>query len=141
MRLFIITALTLAVPALAQAQSEIQLRHSRGLQVSVIDTDSREWQGRLLEVAADAVVLEIGSDARRFALSDIKRVDARGDKVWDGAVKGAIFGALVGLAVGAGRFATQAALSYALVGVALDAMNNCNHTVYRARPVGVTVSW
>ena len=142
MRYLVITALVLAVPALAHAQDESRLRRSRGLQVAVIDGNSREWQGRLLDVAADAIVLEIDNDSRRFAMSEVKRVDAHGDKIWDGAIKGAAFGAVLGLIIGAGgRFAGQSAISYALLGVALDAMNSCNHTVYRARPVAVTVSW
>jgi hypothetical protein len=142
MRFIIIAALVLAAPSFAHAQDESSLRRSRGLHVAVIDANSREWQGRLLEVAAGALVVEIDSGSRQFALSEVKRVDAHGDKVWDGAWKGAAFGAFVGLVVGAGgRFAAQAAVSYALVGLGLDALNSCNHTVYRARPVGVTVTW
>ena len=46
----------------------------------------------------------------------MKRVDAHGDKVWDGALKGAVFGASLALITGLGaRFALQAAISYALV--------------------------
>ena len=109
---------------------------------AVIDGSSREWQGRLIDVAADVITVEIGSDARRFPLADVKRVDAHGDKVWDGALKGAVFGASLALITGLGaRFAGQAAISYALVGVTMDALNSCTHTVYRAAPVSVTVSW
>ena len=37
MRFLVITALVIAVPALAHAQDESRLRRSRGLQVAVID--------------------------------------------------------------------------------------------------------
>lgn len=148
MRTLMAATMVVLIPSLAgaqpvgEAEGDRGLRHSKGLQVAVIDGDSREWQGRLLEVARDAITLEIGADARRFPLDHVKRVDARGDKIWDGALKGAAFGAIVGaLAVG-GRFALPAALSYGLVGLGLDALNDCNHTVYRAPArAAVRVSW
>ena len=133
----------LMAPSLAHAQEKLPLRVSRGLHVAVIDADSREWQGRLLEVAKDAVTLEIGADTRRFDLTDVKRIDAHGDKVWDGALKGAAFGALMGAIVGGARFAGASALTYALMGVGMDALNSCTHTVYRGptRAAGVKLSW
>jgi hypothetical protein len=144
MRMLVVTLLILVTPTLAHAQADRRLRHSRGLHVAVIDGSNHEWQGRLLDVAADAITVEIDSAAHRFAITDVKRVDAHGDRVWDGALKGALFGAILGLAIGAGDspgFVAQGALSYALVGVALDAMQSCNHTVYRAKPITMKVSW
>jgi hypothetical protein len=132
MRLLALTLIIFATPALAHAQADRSLRHSRGLHVAVIDGNSREWQGRLLDVAADAITVEIDSQTTRFAIADVKRVDAHGDRVWDGALKGAVFGAVLGFAIsggGHGSVAAQGALSYALVGLALDAMQSCNHTV------------
>jgi hypothetical protein len=146
MRAVIAVLTLLSIPAAAGAQGEEDnwhLRSSRGLHVAVIDSDSREWQGRLLDVAKDAITLEIGADARRFDMTNVKRVDAHGDKVWDGALKGIAFGAVMAVVVGVPRFAGQAGLTYGLIGLGLDALNHCNHTVYRApaTSASVKVSW
>jgi hypothetical protein len=131
----------LSVPALAQEPDK--LRSARGHHVAVIDADTREWQGRLLEIARDAIVVEIDSTPRRFALSSVKRVDAHGDRVWDGALKGVIFGALMASVLVGPRSAPGSAAIYGLIGLGADALNSCHHTVYRgpAQPAGVTISW
>jgi hypothetical protein len=146
MRTSVLLAALFAVPSMVHAQggnSPWQLRNARGLHVAIIDVDSREWQGRLLDVAQDAITLEIGADARRFEMTSVKRVDAHGDKVWDGALKGAAFGALMAVLVGAPRYAGQAGLTYAAIGLGLDALNHCNHTIYRApaTAAGVRITW
>ena len=143
MRALILAVALVSIPSFTYAQEPWALRGSRGLHVAVIDGESREWQGRLLEVARDAITLEVDADARRFELANVKRVDVHGDKVWDGAIKGAVFGAVVGAVVGGGRFALQGAFAYALVGVGMDALNSCTHTVYRApaRAAGVKITW
>ena len=155
MRTPILLIALLSIPAVADAQGaqstqhaqntqgSWRLRGARGLHVAVIDGESREWQGRLLEVAKDAITLEIGADARRFDIANVKRVDAHGDKVWDGALKGAAFGAVMAVIVGVPRFAGRAGLSYGLIGLGLDALNHCNHTIYRApaTTANVKVSW
>jgi hypothetical protein len=149
MRTIVLLMGLLLIPGAAGAQSTPaadgggRLRGSRGLHVAVIDGESREWQGRLLEVARDAITLEIGSDARRFEMTNVKRVDAHGDKVWDGALKGVAFGAVMAVLVGVPRFAGQAGLTYGLIGLGLDALNHCQHTIYRApaTAAGVSVSW
>ena len=109
-----------------------RLRDSRGQHVSIIDADRREWQGRLLEVAADALVIEFESAPRKFSVFEVNRVDADGDSVRDGLAKGAIFGGFIGLlAARDARAVLGGASVYGLVGLGLDALNNCRHTIYR----------
>lgn len=141
--LVVVAMLVVGVPSVASSQ-ETKLREFRGMHVAVIDNGSREWQGRLLDVGTDTITVEIDAGAKRFGLAEIKRVDAHGDKVWDGALKGAIVGVILGsLVLHSARFAAQSALAYGLVGAGMDALNNCTHTVYRAPAMGaaVTVSW
>lgn len=121
------------------------LSGSRGRMVALIDDERREWQGRLLEVAADAVTIELESQARQFPLPKVNRVDVDGDGVWDGAIKGALFGAFVGAVIFSdGRTALGGGLTYGLIGMGIDALNSCRHTVYRAPAVSASVkvaSW
>jgi hypothetical protein len=134
---------SLMVPFAANAQSLGDLRAARGHQVAVIDSDSREWQGRLLEVAQDQLTIELDAAPRLFTLDDVKRVDSHGDSVSDGLVKGALFGLLVGAIVGDARMAAASSLSYALVGIGLDALNSCRHTIYRtpAASASIKLRW
>ena len=144
MRMFLaIGIVALALPAVVRAQDTQSLWKARGMPVNVIDGDSREWQGRLLEIAKDAIVVEVESTPQRFELSSIKRVDADGDRVIDGAIKGAVFGAVISLAVLGPRHMVPAAATYGLIGLGMDAMNRCRQTVYRTPPTQATVkiSW
>ena len=135
-------ALSLAVPA--EARQDPKLTDARGHQVAIIDTDKREWQGRLLEVGKDALTVELDSNARQFPIDTVKRVDVEGDRVIDGVIKGALFGGVLGaLATAEFRGALSGAMVYGLIGAGLDALNHCRHTVYRA-PAAVArikVSW
>lgn len=141
----------LVLPALClMAASNVDAGQGRGLSsalghsVAVIDSSSREWQGRLLSASADAITVEIDSDVKQFPLSDVKRVDAHGDSVKDGLIKGALFGLFVSAFGHDARFAVTSVGVYSVIGVGLDAMNSCNHTVYRAPAKAVQVkiaSW
>jgi hypothetical protein len=153
MRTGCLLLVVLGFPAFACAQDTAPLRRALGRHVAVIDQTNREWQGRLIDVAIDAVTLEVAGDARRLHLSDVKRVDAHGDRVIDGGIRGAVFGAALALLIREPRFAGPAALSYGLIGLGLDALNDCTHTIYRSRAsraaavpppratVGISVSW
>jgi hypothetical protein len=142
MRPLVIVLALFGLPSVVFAQEQ-DLRSARGQHVAVIDQQNREWQGRLLEIAQDAIVVEVDSSARRFDLVAVKRVDAHGDRVVDGAIKGAIFGAFISMAVMGPRYAPGAMAIYGLIGLGADAMNNCHHTVYRApaTKVSATISW
>ncbi|HUE86043.1 MAG TPA: hypothetical protein VMO26_08195 [Vicinamibacterales bacterium] len=141
--ILVATLLAVVVPSLASAQQTQALWSARGHHVAVIDADRREWQGRLLDIAGDAIVVEIDSAPQSFELSAVRRVDAHGDRILDGAIKGAIFGGVLGAIVAGPRFAWQPALAYSLIGAGIDAMNRCYHTVYRApaTKAAVTISW
>ena len=142
-RILVPLLLVVVVPSMVTAQNMQSLGSARGHQVAVIDADSREWQGRLLEIAKDVIVVEVQSTPRTFELVAVKRVDAHGDRIVDGAIKGALFGALIGMVVLGPRHALPAATTYGLIGLGLDALNNCHHTVYRApaTQAAVKVSW
>ncbi|MDQ3441110.1 MAG: hypothetical protein M3478_12255 [Planctomycetota bacterium] len=153
MRTLLMIAAIVAVPVWANAQDNVQdnpsgnhrgLRSARGFLVAVIDADSHEWQGRLLDVGGNDITVELDALPRRFELTTVKRVDAHGDRVWDGAVKGAIFGGLMGAFALGGRAAASGAVVYGLLGLGVDALNTCHHTVYRAPAVSASVkvlSW
>jgi hypothetical protein len=145
MRALAFVLLLMALPGIALAQDPPRkLRWARGYHVAIIDADRREWQGRLIEVAKDAIVVEVDSTARRFPLADVSRVDAHGDAVWDGAVRGAVIGGLLAaLTIHDAQFAFQTALGWGVMGLGLDALNRCTHTVYRgpAKQAAVTISW
>ena len=128
-------------PAVAQELNK--LSEARGHLIAVIDTDSKEWQGRLLEITKTSIVVEVDSAARRFELAAVKRVDAHGDRTIDGLIKGALFGTVLSLVMVGPRYVPGAAAIYGLIGLGADAMNNCHHTVYRRQPVAAsaTFSW
>jgi hypothetical protein len=153
MRTLLMIAAIVALPVAAHAQDDGQdnssgnrrgLRSARGFLVAVIDADSREWQGKLLDIGTNDITVELDALPRKFELTKVKRVDAHGDRVWDGGLKGAIFGGLIGAVTLGGRAAAGSAVIYGLLGLGLDALNNCNHTVYRAPAVSASVkvlSW
>jgi len=132
--LLLVLPLLVAAPAQPAESQTDRLKSSRGQHVAVIDEDRREWQGKLREVEADKLVIDIDSATRAFELTKVRRVDADGDRVIDGAIKGAIFGGLTGLLVSGGR--SQALVvggaTWGLVGIAIDALTRCRHTVYRS---------
>lgn len=139
MRTLLVWVCLCTMAGAAQAQDTARLRGARGLSVAVIDAESREWQGRLLDVGGDGVVVELSQGTRRFDWTQIRRVDARSDKIWDGGLKGSLFGVVVGtLLFRQGRRAAAAGMTYGLIGIGLDAMHSCRHTVYNAPPVGTT---
>jgi hypothetical protein len=142
---FLIPLAMLAFPLHAAAGQARALESARGHQVTLIDDDRREWQGRLLEVSRDAVTIEIESTARQFSLARVKRVDSDGDSVVDGAVKGALFGGIMALLfANDARAIVGGAMVYGLIGTGADALNRCRHTVYRAPAVTASVkiaSW
>lgn len=133
----------LLLPTRADARQTISLEAVRGQHVFVFDSDRREWQGKLLIVAKDALTLELDSAPRVFPLSDVIRVDAEGDSVRDGTIKGAIFGALLGLlSTNDARGVVAGAAVYGVIGLGIDALNSNKATVYRAPATAlVKVSW
>jgi hypothetical protein len=149
MRMFLMVVAMVVMPVWANAQDGVLdvnrgLRSARGYFVAVIDGDSREWQGKLLAIDTDSFTVEVEARPRRFELTNVKRVDAHGDRIWDGAVKGALFGGVMAGIVGGGRMAIGSAVLYGLIGVGVDALNSCKHTVYRAPAVSASVkvlSW
>jgi hypothetical protein len=149
MRMFLMVVAMVAMPVWANGQDAAaepnrKLRLARGFFVAVIDADSREWQGRLVDVGKNAITVEIDALPRTFELVQVRRVDAHGDRVWDGVLKGAVFGGVIAGAFFGGRAIPGAVVGYGLVGLVIDAVNNGRHTVYRAPAVSASVkvlSW
>jgi hypothetical protein len=124
--------------AQVEAQSRA-LKSSEGHTIFVIDENRQEWQGRLLRVSADALEVESDAGIRTFKLGQIRRVDADGDSVWDGALKGAATGATLGLLALAGKASgwvmISNAFSFGLLGLAIDAGCSSRHPVYHGPAV------
>jgi hypothetical protein len=122
-----------------------ELRAAEGHSVFVIDVNRQEWQGRLLKVSADALEVESDAGIRTFKLTEVRRVDAERDGVWDGALKGAVLGGVLGLlAASAGEtglwpMATNA-MSFGLIGLAIDGGCSSRHPVYHGTVPRVAVS-
>lgn len=147
--LLVATLVVMPFPASAQTAPN-KLDSAEGQLVFVVDSDSREWQGKLIKVSADALEIDGESGVRRFELSNVKRVDSDGDRVLDGLLKGAVFGALMGAVFSSNDYRGQAmvggAMVYGLIGLGVDALNSSKHTVYRgaAKPapqIAMKVSW
>src|ERR671911_1571838 len=86
--LVILPLILVAAPAHVKAGDARHLRASEGQEVFVIDSDQREWRGKLLEVATASVTIDQQTGPKRFPLDDIRRVDADGDRIRDGLLKG-----------------------------------------------------
>lgn len=136
----------LSLPATVAADQDPKLKGAKGELVFVIDEDSREWQGKLLSVSADALTIEDSSGVREFPLTKVRRIDAEGDSIRDGAIKGAIFGGVLGVFYAAaykdGRAILGGAMTYGLIGAGIDALNRSKQTVYRGpAKLAVTIKW
>ena len=70
--------------------------------VYVLDRTGEETKGRLVSLTGSAVVLQMDSATRTFNLTDVVRVDRRGDSLKNGAIIGAVFGGAVGILTAAG---------------------------------------
>jgi uncharacterized protein YcfJ len=144
----IVPLVLLLLPVASQAQSLSRLAGAEGRPVFVIDADSREWQGKLLKASKDTLTIESEAGIREFPLVKVKRVDADGDRIRDGAIKGAVCGLILGAlasgnGTGAGRIVLGSAMIYGLIGAGVDAINQSKHTVYRAPApqAQLTVRW
>lgn len=88
----IVMCVTSVTAAAARQEDDIPTRVKQGQKVSVTDAQGREFEGRVLDVSADSLTLEMGrgrSDVRR---AEILRID-HVDDLKNGAVTGALVGA------------------------------------------------
>jgi len=140
--LLLLVPLTLLMPSRVEVGETRHLSDARGRHVYVIDQESREWQGRLLDVSPEAIVLDIQSTSRQFTLAQITRVDAKGDSIKDGVIKGALFGLLLGAVFGqSSDAAARGSLTWAVLGMGLDALHSHKDVVYKAPGPSVTLKW
>lgn len=87
----VLIALTaLSVPGIVSAQVSAGPHRARVVEVTFLDGGPPE-QGRLVQLARQAVILDIGGERQRFALGDVARiVEERDDSIVNGAVIGAL---------------------------------------------------
>jgi hypothetical protein len=71
---------------------DLQTRLHPGTTVYVIDRGGTETKGKVVEVSASALVLDVNGSRRRMEQSSVLEVQNRGDSLWNGA--------LIGLGVG-----------------------------------------
>jgi hypothetical protein len=138
-RMLIIVGSVLLVSSAAADAQPRELKGSQGRAVFVIDANRQEWQGRLLKVSAEALEVESDAGIRTFRLAEIRRVDADGDATTDGFLKGAAIGAGFGLLALAnmpsGWVILSNALTFGLIGLAVDAGCTSRHPVYHGPAV------
>ena len=89
--LMLIALLVVSMPGIVSAQVFVRPNRARVVEVTFLD-DGPPAPGRLMELARDAVTLEIGGERQRFALDDVARIVEERD---DSIVNGALIGALV----------------------------------------------
>lgn len=134
-----------AGPAAAQTAPASTLdKIAPGLAVTVFDDGGRRFDGRVVDVSADAVRVKRKGIIESVALPDVVRIEKR-----DGLENGALTGLAIGTALGIGAavsvradagFTVAAiasnALLYTAIGAGIDALINGRRTLYqRSQPV------
>lgn len=116
-----------------------------GQEIRVLGSGRQSWTGRLTEVSADALVLDIGASKRKLAQSEVSEVQvkSRAKSALIGLGVGAGLGVGVGFAAGnslksdeKGAAVGLGALLFAPAGAALGALAPTWKTVYRTMPPG-----
>jgi hypothetical protein len=119
-----------------------------GPTVFVLDSNSKEIKGRLLRLDTSEVAILVDGNERRFDLSQVRRVQKRGDSLKNGAIAGAIVGFLAG--IGAAQVTSSdgeavvgvlvGTAIYAAIGTGIDAMIQGRSTLYQAPTVTARAS-
>ena len=136
-----LTFLASASPAMAQASGEsIPSAVRRGLKVSIVDDEGRQFDGRVMDVAAEGIRLSLRGTSEEIRLDRIVRIDQP-----DGLKNGALVGLGVGLSFATlglviapqgtkGAWALASLVSKggacALLGTAIDAVVDNRRTLY-----------
>jgi hypothetical protein len=134
-----------AAPAAAQTAPASTLDAlARGLEVTVIDDGGRRFDGKVVDVSADAVRIKWRGVIESVAMSEVVRIEKR-DGLENGALTGLAIGTALGIgaavSVGADAGFTVAAIAsnallYTAIGAGIDAMINGRRTLYqRNQPV------
>ena len=157
MRHAILVVAAMAFPAVSSAQDIVVKGLTPAGMPSVFVTDDRgvETPGRLVRLDADAVVVLVGDEQRRFETARIVRVEKRGDSLRNGALVGAAAGVVNGVLVAGLIECPQSrrscagmrvggvlygAAAYAAVGTAIDALVQGRTVIYRRPAVHVTAA-
>ena len=144
------------IPSPGLAQDDLHnwsaLDASKFKTVFVLDESGQETSGRLVELNADSLLLQIQGREQRFEATRVRRLAKRGDSLKNGALLGAVIGAVVGVAssgssgctgttldaqapCGAGARVLGALVGgavFAGVGVGIDALIPGRTTLYEA---------
>jgi hypothetical protein len=96
--LALLCTLTLVVSGCAARQparsfSDLQQRLHAGNTVFVIDNAGSETKGKIVDVSASAMVLDVNGTRRRMEEDSVRQVQRFGDSVWNGLLVGASVGA------------------------------------------------
>jgi hypothetical protein len=149
--ILILVVNTHSAAAQTQTRAWPGLTTSAGSTIYVLDDTGRETSGTLLRLTAEGIDLLVNGSPSHFNAAHVRRLQARGDSLRNGA----LVGALVGLGLGAaaalisdcpaarpdgcpGSRAAVVAIStgaYAALGTGIDALNVGRTTLYEA-PVG-----
>ena len=98
LRLVLVITLAPTV-AFAQQLPPVTIPAKPGPTVIVHDNKGAETKGKLLSLDMREAVLMIDGQERRFALTDVRRIEKRGDSLKNGAIIGAAVGLVSGLLV------------------------------------------
>ena len=89
-RLAILTALLAIVTAPSVAAQNTRNIDTRRIAPIYVRADGMEWQGQLLRLGPDSLTILEQGTSREIRLTDVTRIEARGDSVRNGAIVGAI---------------------------------------------------
>jgi hypothetical protein len=92
----------LSIPVYAQAPDPAGATMTGLFPVYVLDRTGEETRGRLVSLTGSAVVLQMDTTRRTINLTDVVRIDRRGDSLKNGAIIGAVFGGAVGIMTAGG---------------------------------------
>src|SRR4051812_29429243 len=93
--------LLIAAPAAAQqATLDAGLQREGLPTVFVQDDRGAETRGKLLRLDQQSLAILVDGQERTFELSDVRKIQRKGDSLRNGAIIGALFGAVAGVMLG-----------------------------------------
>ena len=107
--------------------------------------DGSSVRGTLLCLSDQAVRLASDGQTTDALLADVKRIETRADRVWDGAVKGAaipfFLWAVFCHGCEGGEFFFKSAVTYSLIGLTWDALDANRKTIYARPSRSASLAW
>ncbi len=125
--------------AVVSSSDELWTKIKSGDTVYVLDSSARETAGNFAKVSASSLELLVDGQIREIPLGDVRLIERRGDRLWNGALIGAAVGGGFA-ALGCGNECTTgervaAVVTFTVVGGAvamgIDALIHGRTVVYR----------